>query len=268
MESGFFTISKLAWFLIAPDHLLLLLLIICWILLLANAIRKAKILFSFIMLSLLTIACFPVGGWLLSPLETRFITNPQLPDKVDGLIVLSGPEDATLSNYWKQNELGNGAERGLTFLSLSRVHPNAKLVFTGGSGSLLNQEHKAADVAKKLYAELGFDVDKIIFEREARNTHENAIFSKNLVKPLQGENWLLITTAWHMPRSVGIFCKAGWPVIPYPVDHTTLPRQELEFHLDFASNMTELKTAVKEWVGLFAYYLTGKTTALLPESCN
>ena len=86
-----------------------------------------------------------------------------------------------------------------------------------------NQNYKAADVAKRLFKEQGLDTSRIIFERESRNTWENAVFTKNLVKPKVGEKWVLITTAWHMPRSMGVFCKLEWDVIPYPVDYQTKP---------------------------------------------
>ena len=143
----------------------------------------------------------------------------------------------------------------------------AKLVFTGGSSSLSKQQHKSADVAMKLFSLLGFDTNKVIFEREARNTYENVIYSKKLIQPQKGEKWIAITTSWHMPRSVGIFCKAGWPIIPYPVDHQTNKEQLFSIDFSLLSNMSSLKTAIKEWLGLLAYYITGKTTSLLPEKC-
>lgn len=202
------------------------------------------------------------------PLESRFQTNPQLPVQVDGIIVLSGAEATELSHLWEQVELGAAAERGLTFLTLAKQYPNAKLVFTGGTGSLLNQEHKAADVAEKLFINLSFDTKRIIFERESRNTYENVLYSKNILKPKKNKNWILITTSWHMPRSVGIFCKNNWPVIPYPVDHQTQKGNLFRIDFDLAKNLKTLKTAIKEWIGLFAYYLSGKTTSFLPEECK
>lgn len=267
MDTLFFYISKLIWLLVSPDSLLLILLILSLVLLYIGKIKQAKTLLATISLLLLLIALFPVGEWLLYPLESRFQTNPNLPEKVDGIIVLSGAEDAELSHIWKQVELGAAAERDLTFLTLAQQHPNAKLVFTGGSGSLTRQEYKGADVAEKLFKQLSFDTTKIIFERKSRNTYENVIYSKDLVKPIKNENWILITTGWHMPRSVGIFCKADWPVIPYPVDHQTNKDNLFRIDFDLSNNLYVLKTAIKEWLGLFAYYLSGKTTSFLPNKC-
>lgn len=267
MDTLFFFISKLVWLLVSPDNLLLILIIITLVLLYAGKQKQAKILLSTISGLLIIIAFFPVGEWLLYPLESRFPANPVLPEKIDGIIILSGSEDALLSKAWEQVETGSAVERDLTFLALARQYPKAKLVFTGGSGSLINQEFKAADVAKKLFEQQAFDTARIIFERESRNTYENAIFSKKIVKPIKNENWILITTSWHMPRSVGIFCKAEWPVIPYPVDHQTNKDNLFRVDFDLLNNLHGLKTAIKEWLGLFVYYLTGKTTAFLPKKC-
>lgn len=193
--------------------------------------------------------------------------QPAFSKKIDGIIVLSGAENPLLSSLWKQVELGGAAERNLTFLSLARKYPKAKLIFSGGTGSLINQEYKAADVAKKLFTQQGFDVSRITFERKSRNTYENVIYSQKIINPIKSENWILITTGWHMPRSVGIFCKTEWPVIPYPVDHQTRKNDLLRINFDLLVNLSTLKIAIKEWLGLSAYYLTGKTTSLFPMQC-
>lgn len=241
---------------------------VSFVLLLKGVHRAAKWLLGCTTVIMLLIALFPVGDWMLSPLETRFETNPELPEKLDGIIVLSGGEACVLSELWDQVELWQAAERSLGFMALARKYPQARLVFTGGTGSLLSQEYKAADVAKRLYEEQGMDVSKIHFERNARNTYENAIFTRKEINPLPGETWVLITTAWHMPRSVGIFCKAGWPVIPYPVDHWTEPGNLVRIDFNFSGHLKTLTAAFKEWVGLVVYYLTGKTTGVFPGLCE
>jgi uncharacterized SAM-binding protein YcdF (DUF218 family) len=267
MESLFFWASKLAWLIIAPDNLFLFLLIISWILLRRGAHRWAKWLLGFVVIVLMVVTLLPVGEWLLYPLEMRFPANPKLPEKIDGIIVLSGAENAFLSSLWNQEELGDSAERYMAFLELARQYPNAKLVFTGGSGSMIHQDYKAADVAQRLFDKLGLDLSRVTFERNSRNTFENAVFSKELVRPEPGQKWILITTASHMPRSVGIFCKAGWPVIPYPVDHWSMPGKLLRIDVSLSGHLRSLEIGVKEWVGLIAYYLSGKTTALFPDQC-
>lgn len=267
MDTLFFYISKLIWLLVSPDSLLLALIILSLVLLYIGKQKLAKIILSTASGLLIIIAFFPVGEWLLYPLESRFQTNPSLPEKIDGIVILSGAEAPELSHMWNQVELGAAAERDLAFLNLARQHPKAKLIFTGGTGSLTKQDYKAADVAKILFKQQRFDIKRIMFERESRNTYENAIYSKDIAKPLKNENWILITTGWHMPRSIGIFCKAEWTVIPYPVDHQSNKENLFRIDFDLATNLDTLKTGIKEWLGLFAYYLSGKTTSLLPTQC-
>ena len=210
-------------------------------------------------------ALLPVDQWLFYPLETRFQTNPPLPESVDGILCLSGGEDANRSSLWQQVEVGDSAERLIYLLVLAKRYPQAKLVFTGGSGSIFDQSSRGAMVAKRLYHDLGLDPSRLILESESRNTYENALYSKALVEPQAGETWILVTTAWHMPRSVGVFRKLGWSVLPYPVDHWTSPGELLKMEFDLSGHLQDLQFGAKEWVGLLAYYVTGKTSALFPK---
>lgn len=268
MDTLFFILSKIIWAIISPENWIFILILVSLVHLYMGKYRHAKIFLSTATVLIFIIALLPAGKWMLYPLETHFTTNPTLPEKVDGIIVLSGAEAAERSHIWQQVELGGAAERTLYFMALARQYPDAKLIFTGGTGSLTKQEYKGADVAKKLFAEQGFDTNKIIFERESRNTYENVIYSKKMIQPKKNENWIVITTSWHMPRSVGLFCKAGWPVIPYPVDHETNKDNPFTISFSFLSNLSSLKTAIKEWVGLVAYYFSGKTTSILPKQCD
>lgn len=268
MDSLFFWLSKLVWLVIAPDSLLLLLALFTWLMWRRGAVHVAQASFNLLVVTLLLLALFPVGEWLLYPLENRFPHNPQLPQKIDGIMVLGGPESVTRSAAWNQVELKDSAERFLAGMALARRYPEAKLVFTSGTGSMRYQQYKGADIGKQLFEEQGVDLSRILLERNSRNTYENALFSKALVKPRPGENWLLVTTASHMPRSVGIFCQAGWPMIPYPVDHHTWRGNLFRIDFGLARHLNELALGVNEWVGLVAYRSTGKTTALLPLACN
>ena len=268
MDTAFFWLSKLVWALIAPETLLLLLVLVSWILLLRGRMRWAKRLLGLAAFTMLVFAWIPVGEWLLYPLESRFPVNPPLPAKVDGIIVLGGAEDAGRSAAWGQVEVNDSAERFIASMTLARQYPTAKLVFTSGSGSVLDQEHKGADVARKLYDGLGLDPARAIYESGSRNTAENASMSKALVKPASGETWILVTSAFHMPRSIGIFCKLGWRVIAFPVDHRTIRNHLWRTDTGFLANLNNVSVGIREWIGLFAYFATGKTTALLPELCE
>ena len=267
MDTIFFWASKLIWTVIAPDSLVLVLLTLTCILFVVGYHRLARNMLLSLVLGLWLIALFPVSNWLLLPLETRFPTNPPLPSSLDGIIMLGGAENTEAFESWQQVELKAYGERALTFMQMARRYPNARLLFTGGSGSLAAQNYQEADVAKLLFQQQGIDVSKVMFERHSRNTYENALLGKRLVKP-KGENWLLITSASHMPRAVGVFCRVGWPVIPYPVDHWTTQHSVMSVNLSFASELEKLTAAAREWTGLMAYFMTGKTGELVPGLCQ
>lgn len=219
--------------------------------------RWAKRVLGFVFVTFMLIGLFPVGEWLFYPLEKKYPANPPL-EKVDGIIILGGAEQPTRSHMWKQVIVNEAGERNLAFLKLAREYPHAKRVYTGGSSSMVEQGFKGADVARQLFEEQGIEVSSMIFERESRNTWENAVLSKKLVDPKADENWVLITTAWHMPRSVGIFCQQGWKVIPYPVDYRANKDNLLRVDWEIADHLNWLTAAVKEWIGIAAYTYTGK----------
>ena len=207
---------------------------------------------------ILFIGLFPVGDWILGPLENRYPPNPTL-ENVDGIIVLAGSENALLTSARNQVALSGAAERDLSFMSLARQFPEAQLIFSGGSGSLLGQEFKAADVAKRLFSEQALDVSRITFERDSRNTYENALYTKALVNPQSNQRWVLITTSWHMPRSMGIFCKIGWAMTPYPVDFQTSGRNSVRIDWNPQGSLSLISIGIKERIGLIAYRVTGKS---------
>ena len=106
-------------------------------------------------------------------------------------------------------------------------YPNARIVFTGGSANLISNDAKEADYAAEIFESLGIPKSRLIMERASRNTYENAEFTKELVAPKPGERWLLVTSAFHMPRSIGLFRKAGFAVEAYPVDWRVGGREDL-----------------------------------------
>ncbi len=268
MDTAFFWLSKLAWSVIAPESLLFLLVLAAWVLLLRGAIKWAKRVLGLASIAILVLAWVPVGEWILYPLENRYPANPALPDRVDGIIVLGGAEDAPRSAAWEQAEVNDAAERFLASTMLAKRYPHANLLFTSGSGNPMDQEHKGADVARQLYAQQGLEAARMLFESESRNTAENVALSKALLKPKPGETWVLVTSAFHMPRSVGTFCKAGWAVLAYPVDHRALRGRLLRLDAGILGNLNNLSIAIKEWLGLLAYYLSGRTSALFPADCS
>jgi uncharacterized SAM-binding protein YcdF (DUF218 family) len=242
-----FVLSKLLWAVIAPGNLLFLLLVagLVWRRVLYTAVPLMAI-----------VAVFPIASWLALPLENRY-PPPAAPEHVDGIVVLGGVLDGALSAVRGQPVIGNAAERLTAAVALARRYPEARIVFSSGEGALLPQGYAEADASVAFFAELGVPGRRLVIERSSRNTWENATLSRELAKPQPGETWLLVTSAWHMPRAVGCFRKAGWSVLPWPVDYRTNPgRVVLGFGL--GEELAELDLVAKEWVGLAAYWAMGR----------
>lgn len=268
MDTIFFVASKVIWTLISPDSLIVLLGVSAWLALVFGwhkISRRALALCAFL---LLVIGFLPIGEWAISPLENRFVANAALPAQVDGIIVLGGALAPYHSQAWNQVQLRAGADRITNFLYLANLYPSAQLVYTGGNGAVTEQEYKEAEIARILFDQLGLSQRAIIYESESRNTFENVLNTRRLLSPGADEKWLLITSAFHMPRSIGVFCQQDWPIQPYPVDYYSKKGDLMRIEFDFVGNLATLNTAIKEWVGLIAYRITGKTSRLLPGDQN
>ena len=260
----FYYAAKLLWILAQPSNLLALLVVLAALALWFGRRRLVAPLLYGASAGLLVIGVLPVGQWLLGPLETRFPAPDELPDGIDGVIALGGGVDLPVAAARGDFALKDAAERLTALLVLGRRYRDARLVFTGGSGLLSGSTLSEAEVVRRFYQEQQFDTGRVLFEDRARDTYENALFSRELAQPARGERWLLVTSAAHMPRAVGVFRQAGWPVIPYPVDYRTTGRFELWAGLDVAQRLKEFDEAIKAWIGLVAYRLSGRTSALLP----
>ena len=268
MNDLFFYSSKIIWFLISPIHFYLYLLSICILLLFTRYRQNARKILCVMLLFMWVVALFPVGSWLYYPLETRFQHNPKLPKTLDGIIVLGGSISPSKSHYWQQLETNRHHERLTTFIQLAKNYPEAKLLFSGGSASIKDNQPTEAEFVRQYFIDSGISGSRLIIEDRARNTAENIQYSKKLLNPQPGENWVVITTAFHMPRSVGLFCQQNWSVIPYPVDHASNPETLFNVDLNLADHTGSLNGASREWVGLLAYFLTGKINQILPTTCD
>ncbi|WP_290698017.1 YdcF family protein [Amphritea sp.] len=257
----FFILSKLFWVIVNPGNLLILLLVLA-------LLKGWKTLSSSIALCLLFITFYPAGNLLLQPLEKRFSLPVTLPENIAGVIVLGGAEEAELSSIWQQPQFNMAAERDMAILPLMQRYADVPIILTGGSGSVRKPEFRGADVLQSWLQGQQLD-HRVIFERDSRNTFENAIYSQGVlpagIEFNDSRGWLLVTSAYHMPRSVGIFRAQGWNVIPYPVDYYSMPAGFNSVRADLGKNLHELSIGVREWVGLGAYFLTDKTDQLFPS---
>ncbi len=260
----FFIVSKILWFIIEPANLLMLMVLAGTVLLWSGKAKAAKYTLTAAAGLILTVALFPVGDALLRPLEQRFPVPAELPQKVDGIILLGGAQEPLLTRTYHQPVMNGASETMTTFLALARSYPAAKLVFSGGSGDIRHQGVTEADTVKLFLQQQGFDPGRLIYETRSRNTYENVTFTKRLVRPQAGEKWLLIASAYGMPRVVGVFRQAHWPVIPYPCNYHVGRELHVLPSLHFIESFSALEMAMHEWIGLTAYYVTGKSNALFP----
>jgi len=260
----FFVASKVLWFLVQPVTLVLVLLLLA---LLLNFGRR-RLLQGFCLglaALILGLSAYTSLGYVaLQPLEQRF-ERPALPAAVTGIIVLGGGMDTEINAIRMGYELNRSGDRFVEALRLAQLYPEASILISGGSGALFPDGDTEAAAGARFFRELGVDPARIIEEDGSRNTDENVQLTKALLKPQPGDPWLLVTSAFHMPRSVGIFRKAEFPVTPWPTDYFSSGRDTFGLRLDQpAEAISVTNRAMREWIGLIAYWASGRTTELLP----
>src|ERR1700736_4049247 len=261
----FFVLSKTLGIMLLPVNVLIGLGVLGAILLATRfrPLGRKLVIASF---ALLMIAGFsPLGTLLLYSLEQRFPRWDAARGAPDGIIILGGSIDPDLSLAHGPAVIHSAADRIVAAAALARRYPNARIVFSGGNANLISNDAKEGDFAGEVLESLGIAKSRLTIERLSRNTLENAQFSKALVAPKPGEHWLLVTSAYHMPRSVGLFRKAEFPVEPYPVDWRVGGRDGLfAFSHRALEGLWRTDAGVREWMGLIAYRATGKIDELLP----
>lgn len=259
-----FGFSKIFWWVAAPPNLFLGALAVGVVLLWTPWRRAGRRLLAVVTLAALGLAVFPVGMWLIAPLESRFPQTHEIPASAVGLITVGGAVNQFMTLARDQTALSGGAERLTEFVAIARRRPDLQLVYTGGSGALLRQDLKETLVARRFFAEMGLDPSRVVYEDQSRNTYENAVMTHALIHPKPDETWVLVTSAMHMPRSMGVFRKAGWNVVPYPVDYQTDGSGRFNYWIGLAAGLSDLSSAIKEWLGLFAYRVLGRTDSIFP----
>jgi uncharacterized SAM-binding protein YcdF (DUF218 family) len=261
----FFILSKILGFFALPSNLLIAIGLLGLVLLLTRFTRLASwlVVTSLVLIALAGLS--PLGNALLLPLEQRFPPWDPSRGPPDGIIVLGGAISPDVSAARGAVALDEAAERITATAELARRYPNARIVFAGGSNALVFEEGAEAAFAVRELEALGVAHDRIAAEEQSRNTIENAVFSRLIANPKPGERWLLVTSAYHMPRAMAVFRAAGFPVEPYPVDWRTRgPIDAVRPFVSLGDGLRRTDTAVHEWVGLLAYRLSGKTAELFP----
>ena len=262
----FFVLAKILGFFALPSNLLISLGLL-GILLMATRFARAGRRLAVTSLVLIAIAGWsPLGNALILPLEERFPPWDASRGAPTGIVCLGGALDTVVSPERGEVALNEAAERMTAIAELARRYPQARIVFTGGSGRLVyGGATTEAELAARLFASFGIAKERITLEDKSRDTLENARFTREMVNPKPGERWLLVTSAHHMPRSVGLFRASGFPVEAFPVDYRTRGAVDLLRPFSpMSDGLRRTDTAMREWVGLVVYWATGRTTELFP----
>lgn len=260
----FVYVTKIFWMLFSPLSLSMLLVALGLVLSFTRwrGTTRVAIVLGLGLLTLATVT--NIGDLLIRPLETRF-SRPAEPARIDGIVVLGGGMDSAVTSAMGGWELNQSGDRFVEALRLALHHPEAKVLVSGGVavGALGNVAEAIS--GGRFFSAFGIAPDRLLLEDKSRNTEENAQFSEALAAPKPGETWLLVTSAFHMPRAMGLFRKAGFTVVPWPADYYT--GADAGFGLKIGNGLDNLQTtniAVREWVGLVGYWATGRIDSVLP----
>ena len=236
----YYYFSKILGPLLNPSNFLFLILIFLFIFYLTS---KRKIILKILSLDIfliIIVAFFPTGHFGLKYLEKEFNINKEY-KHIKNILVLSGSD-----------------KRIVASIKLAYQYPDAKVFYVGGNSYLVkNNENDDPTIAKKFYNELNFDMDRISFIGKSRNTIENFNAIKEL--NLKYSETVLITSAYHMKRSMMIAEKKGVKVIPYPINFSSRSNTPLlnsyQF-FDVANNLSKFNTFFREILGIIAFKIT------------
>lgn len=261
-------ITRSIWLLVQPSNLLFILLLLASFLIWRGRKKLGKGIIAACMVTYAMTMFGVLNNILMVYLEERFsnYTNVVSDTPYSGIIVMAGTERLTYSTYHNQVTLNGAAERLIETAKLARQFPHLPIIFCGG-GKRKNMLSET-DVARKFFTEAGIDISRIRFDDHSYNSYTNAIEARKYIKDTEKEKWLLVTSAFHMPRAVGAYRKAGINIQPYPVDYRS-DLNALSIHSpNTGRNLYELDFAVHEWVGLLVYYIRGYSDDLFPAPLN
>ncbi len=261
----FFAASKVFWLLVQPTSLVLLLVAFGLLLLVLRRRRLAITALALAVSVQFLIGFTSFGYVLIQPLENRFSVPTPPPEDVRAIILLGGATMARPSTARQVSELNQAGDRLTTTLWLAQRYPDALVVLSGGGGFLMGETESEAETMRRFLTSFGVSEARLVLEGQSRNTAENADFTRDMLGAGEGAI-ILVTSAFHMPRSVGIYRQQGVDVVPWPTDYRSAGNQG--FEIDIANPNQNLETAtvaIREWIGLLAYHWTGQSSELLPS---
>jgi uncharacterized SAM-binding protein YcdF (DUF218 family) len=250
----YFYLSKLLAPFLKLTNILILLIILIFFFRKNFSGKLLRLFAYFVILLFLLISLFPIGNFGLKYLENSYINQQEI-SNIENIIVLAGSEDIQSTKVTKKLNLNSGSERLIASVKLANEFKNAKIFFLGGDGNLIKNSIDEAFVARKFYKDVNFDTNRIYFVSNTRNTYENLKEFKKIGK--KNKN-VLITSAFHMKRSLLIAKKLNIELIPYGVDYKSLDFFSIiNFYQRFSvtNNLSSFDTFFREMLGILAIKL-------------
>jgi uncharacterized SAM-binding protein YcdF (DUF218 family) len=255
--------NDLLWSLSQPSSVVFWLLIIGFILLLFRLQAFGRRLIGLALFLAVLPALLPLEELLGRRLESAYSTPNPMPEHFDGIIILGGTVDWPVSQARQQIAVNQMGERMMAVANLAKRYPNARLVFTGLFREVIPSEFAISNESKSFFTGQEYNRN-ITFIGEARSTYEEALLSIRNLQPRVGERWLLVTSAYHMPRAMATFEAQGWLMTAYPVDYRTTGTLTFKPSMNFLGKLVELDDLTREWGALFMYQRLGRIEKMFP----
>jgi uncharacterized SAM-binding protein YcdF (DUF218 family) len=249
--------TELGWALLQPSTLLVALVALALVATWLRWTAVAATLLTTFLLSVAAVVALPTVEWLGAPLEAR-VTRVPLPPRVDGIVVLGGAVDWRVTRERGQLSLNAAGERIAAAAALAQRYDGARLIVTGSFADAFVHDLRAQPSDTSLFFGPHFANRDVVYIGAARSTYEDALLALEAARPTQGQTWLLVTSAWHMPRALGTFRALGWSVVPVGVDYRTTGEFRIAPNWDVGTTLADLDRVVREWGALAVYRRAGR----------
>jgi uncharacterized SAM-binding protein YcdF (DUF218 family) len=258
-------VFKFFGWLITIDRILMILLLLGFAALYTSWWKAGRrVIFTTVAITFVTIVV-PTGFQLMSFLENRFPEITEIPSDAKGIILLGGSFDLRTSAALGRPSYNMAGGRIIDFMGLINKYPHLPILFTG-AGAVANPKANESAIMKDVLVSFGVDLNRVTFEDRSKSTIENAKLSYDLIKPKAEDKWVLVTSAFHMPRSVALFRAAGWNVIPCPVDyHLQKDISWFSPNFDLSTGLLMWSHGIREIGGMSTNYLAGRTEVWIAQ---
>ena len=253
MNNIYFYLSKFIAPLLNPTNLLFIVAIVLFLIFFYSKNKLVLIFLKVNIIILIFIALTPVGKFGLKYLEKDFI-NQIDSENIKNIIVLSGSEDLVSTMKTNKVNLSEASERLIASIKLANKFKNSVIYYVGGNGYISKNNLSEIAVAKKFYLDVNFDLEKINFIGNTRNTIENISEIKKL--KIDDSTSILITSAFHMKRTMMISEKLQLKFIPYAVDFRSISNKSLLNRYQkysISSNLSNFDLFIREIIGILAF---------------